>query len=75
MKEKAVLENIKSVDEVIDFVDDEKGSCIDALIKIKKKYPKAEITFCNGGDRGKENIPEMNLKGLTSNLVLEAMIS
>ena len=54
MKEKAVLENIKSVDEVVDFVDDEKGSCIDALIKIKK-YPKAEITFCNGGRQKREH--------------------
>ena len=61
---KAVLENIKSVDEVIDFVDDEKGSCIEALKKIKNKYPEAEITFCNGGDRGKDNIPEMDLKGI-----------
>ena len=61
---KSVLENIKSVDEVIDFVDDEKGSCIDALKKIKNKYPEAEITFCNGGDRGKDNIPEMDLKGI-----------
>ena len=31
-----VLSNIKFVDEVITFKDDEKGSCIDALDKIKK---------------------------------------
>ena len=61
---KSILENLKNVDEVISFSDDEKGSAMDALRKIKNKYPKAEITFCNGGDRGKENIPEMELKGI-----------
>jgi len=40
------------------------GSCIEALKKIKNKYPEAEITFCNGGDRGKDNIPEMDLEGI-----------
>ena len=61
---KTILENIKSVDEVIDFADDDMGSCIEALKKIKNKYPEAEITFCNGGDRGKDNIPEMDLEGI-----------
>ena len=61
---KTILENIKSVDEVIDFTDDDMGSCIEALKKIKNKYPEAEITFCNGGDRGKDNIPEMDLEGI-----------
>ena len=61
---KIVIENLKDVDEVIDFADDDMGSCIEALKKIKNKYPDAEITFCNGGDRGKDNIPEMNLEGI-----------
>ena len=29
--------------------------------KIKNKYPKDEIIFCNGGDRTDENIPEMSI--------------
>ena len=33
---KSVLENIKGVDEVISFEDDDLGSCINALEKIKK---------------------------------------
>ena len=33
---KAILENLKSVDEVIDFADDEKGSAMNALNKIKE---------------------------------------
>ncbi len=61
---KSVLENIKGVDKVIDFQDDDLGSCIKALEKIKLEYPEDEIIFCNGGDRGKENIPEMSVKGI-----------
>jgi cytidyltransferase-like protein len=60
----AILENLKSVDEVIDFADDDKGSAMNALHKIKDKYPDAQITFCNGGDRGKDNIPEMGVEGI-----------
>ena len=62
---KAILENIKNVDEVISFEDDKAGSCINALERIKAKFPDDEIIFCNGGDRGKENIPEMSFKDIT----------
>ena len=62
---KAILENLKGVDEVIDFADDDKGSATNALHKIKDKYPKAQITFCNGGDRGKDNILEMEVEGIS----------
>ena len=58
---KSILENIKNVDEVLGFEDDDLGSCIKALEKIKAKFPDDEIIFCNGGDRGKENIPEMSV--------------
>ena len=62
---KSILENIKNVDEVLSFEDDKAGSCINALEKIKAKFPDDEIIFCNGGDRGKENIPEMSVKDIT----------
>ncbi len=62
---KIILESIKNVDEVLSFNDDELGSCIDALKKIKTIYSKDEIIFCNGGDRNQKNIPEMNLKGIS----------
>ena len=61
---KYILENLTDVDEVISFKDDEKGSCIDALNLIKKKFKNEEILFCNGGDRTKKNIPEMNVDGV-----------
>jgi len=61
---KDILINIECVDDVITFKDDKNGSCKDALEKIKKKYPNDEIIFCNGGDRNKDNIPEMLVKGI-----------
>ena len=56
---KAILENIRNVDEVLSFEDDKAGSCINALEKIKAKFPDHEIIFCNGGDRGSSNTPEV----------------
>ncbi len=61
---KVILENLAMVSEVIDFEDDDQGSAIGGLSKIKKLYPNDEIIFCNGGDRDKTNIPEMALKGI-----------
>ena len=60
-----ILKNLKPVDDVISFEDDALGSCIDALNKTKLKYPDEEILFCNGGDRNKENIPEMEVSDVT----------
>ena len=60
-----ILKNLKPVDDVISFEDDELGSCKDALNKTKLKYPDEEILFCNGGDRNKENIPEMKVSDVT----------
>lgn len=61
---KIIIENLASVDEVMGFKDDEKGSCIDALKTVIMKYKDDEIIFCNGGDRNKKNIPEMELEGI-----------
>lgn len=61
---KAIVSSIKYVDEVIDFEDDNKGSCINALETLKKSYPNDEIYFANGGDRDKKNIPEMSVSDI-----------
>lgn len=53
-----VLDNLHMVGEVIAF-DDSDGTAIDAIRKVKEKYPNDEIIFANGGDRTKDNIPEM----------------
>ena len=59
-----ILTSMANVDEVIDFLDDEVGSVINALNDLKEKYPKDNIIFANGGDRNNTNIPEMNVQGI-----------
>ncbi len=61
---KSIIESLKCVDEVIDFEDDEMGSCVNGLEKVKHLYKGEEIFFANGGDRDKENIPEMSVEGI-----------
>ena len=61
----SIISNLSMVDQVIDFEDDEDGSCALALEKIKDLYPDDEIIFCNGGDRKEDNIPEMEVKNIT----------
>jgi cytidyltransferase-like protein len=46
------------VDRVINFNDND-GTAIDAIRKVKEIFPNHEIVFANGGDRTKDNIPEM----------------
>lgn len=53
-----VLAAMRVVDAVIDF-DDEDGSALDAITKVRFAYPDSPIVFANGGDRTSENIPEM----------------
>ena len=60
-----IIKNLSMVDEVIDFEDDENGSASQALVKIKNSHPDTEIIFCNGGDRTKDNIPEMQIENVT----------
>ena len=61
---KAIIESISYVDEVIDFEDDEIGSCIHALEKAKTLFPNDKLFFANGGDRNDGNIPEMSVDGI-----------
>jgi cytidyltransferase-like protein len=61
---KVIIENLSCVDSVIDFEDDHLGSATNALIKVKELYPNDNISFANGGDRNKGNIPEMSVDGI-----------
>jgi cytidyltransferase-like protein len=60
-----LIENLSCVDLVINFEDDELGSAINALTKVKEMYPEDHIIFANGGDRNIENIPEMSLDNIS----------
>jgi cytidyltransferase-like protein len=51
-----VIQNLESVDRVIEF-DDSDGTAIDAIRECLKFSDK--VIFANGGDRGKDNIPEL----------------
>lgn len=56
----SVLSSLKTVDRVINFNDND-GSAKDAIRKVRQLFPEDNIIFANGGDRTKENIPEMDL--------------
>jgi cytidyltransferase-like protein len=59
MNERYALVNALSmVDEVVIYNDNDNSSC-DAIRKVKESYPGHQIVFANGGDRTKDNIPEM----------------
>jgi cytidyltransferase-like protein len=55
-----IVSAMHSVDRVINF-DDSDGSAKDAIRKARSIFPGHDIVFANGGDRTKENIPEMDL--------------
>jgi cytidyltransferase-like protein len=59
----AVIRNLKAVDEVLAFNDDD-GTACDLLEQVKAKYPDYQIVFGNGGDRTPANIPEMSVKNV-----------
>ena len=64
----ALVSALRIVDEVITYNDDD-GSSKDAIVRIRQKYPTAEIIFANGGDRTKENIPEMDVADANTTFV------
>jgi cytidyltransferase-like protein len=53
-----IIQNLKVVDHCILF-DDSDGSAREAIRNVKMLYPNSQVIFANGGDRTKDNIPEM----------------
>ena len=60
-----IINNLSMVDEVYTF-DDDDGSAKHFIQQARAHYPDAELIFANGGDRTKDNIPEMDV--IDSNL-------
>jgi cytidyltransferase-like protein len=58
-----VINNLSCVDEVYTFDDDDDTAC-HLLQQVRAHYPDARIIFANGGDRTKDNIPEMTMPGV-----------
>ena len=59
----SVLRSMRCVDEVIKF-DDSDNSAKMAIHHVRRLYPHDHIIFANGGDRTKQNIPEMDVLDL-----------
>ena len=59
----SVLQAMRCVDSVIEF-DDSDNSAKMAIHQVRRLYPHDHIIFANGGDRTKENIPEMDVLDL-----------
>ena len=55
-----IIQELKFVDYTISFNDDD-GSAKNAIKLIREMHPNDHIIFANGGDRTKENIPEMDV--------------
>ena len=55
---KIICENIKGVVAVFGFDDGDNSAC-DGIRKVRGIYPDDELFFANGGDRTKDNIPEI----------------
>ncbi len=53
-----IIKNFRMVDEVISW-DDKDNTAIGAILKLLDIFPNDNIIFANGGDRTKENIPEL----------------
>jgi cytidyltransferase-like protein len=57
-----IINNLKMVDQTVVVADDPDGSCTTFIKETLDLFPDAEIIFANGGDRTKENIPEMQVQ-------------
>jgi D-beta-D-heptose 7-phosphate kinase/D-beta-D-heptose 1-phosphate adenosyltransferase len=53
-----IIQHLRMVDNCLLFNDDD-DSAREAIRNVKLLYPNSQIVFANGGDRTKDNIPEM----------------
>ena len=56
-----IIQNLKMVDYVIEFPDDEKWTAKNAIDMVRQMHPDDHIIFANGGDRTENNIPELDV--------------
>jgi cytidyltransferase-like protein len=53
-----IIKHLSMVDKVIAFNDSD-NTAIHAITQVKEMWPRDDIIFANGGDRTKNNVPEM----------------
>ena len=56
-----IIQNLNMVDYVIEFPDDEGWTAKNAIKMVREMNPDSKIIFANGGDRTKDNIPELDV--------------
>jgi cytidyltransferase-like protein len=56
-----IIGNLKMVDLVIEFPDDENWTAKNGIKMLREMHPKDHIIFANGGDRTQANIPELDV--------------
>lgn len=61
LERQAVLKGLSCVGYVIGF-DDSDDSARNIIRMVRQSYPQSKIIFANGGDRTKDNIPEMDVE-------------
>ena len=64
-----IIRHLRMVDAVITVPDDDKGSACGAIAKCLEIAD--TVVFCNGGDRGKTNTPEIDKYGDTPRVQFE----
>jgi len=57
-----IINNLKMVDMTVVVADDPDGSCTTFIKETLELFSDDKIVFANGGDRTKENIPEMQVQ-------------
>jgi len=60
----AIIRALGCVDAAISF-DDKDGTALKLIEAVRALYPEDKLIFANGGDRTRDNIPEMTAKGIT----------
>jgi cytidyltransferase-like protein len=60
----AIIRALSCVDAAISF-DDKDGTALKLIEAVRALYPEDKLIFANGGDRTRDNIPEMTAKGVT----------
>jgi len=57
-----IINSLEMVNQTVVVADDPDGSCTTFIKETLELFPDCEIIFANGGDRTKENIPEMQVQ-------------
>ena len=55
-----MVQGIRGVAKAMEFDDNDNSAC-DLLHRVRALWPDFKVAFANGGDRGKGNVPELDV--------------